>query len=194
MEIPSILKETVNGYSRIPIADKMLEERQVLCVGEITAQHVNELILQLLYLESEDSSKPITLYINSPGGEISSGLALYDTMQAISCPVHTVCMGMAASMGALLFASGDQRYILPHGKVMIHDPRTFNVGGTALTLHQISDNLMNTRKICAEILAQHTGHTIDEIYEKTASDCFFNAKEAIDFGLCDTLLQSMNEL
>lgn len=121
MEFPSILKETSNGYARIPIADKMLEDRQVLCIGEINAQHVNELILQLLYLESEEPTKPITLYINSPGGEISSGLALYDTMQAISCPIRTVCMGMAASMGALLFAAGDHRYILPHGKVMIHE-------------------------------------------------------------------------
>lgn len=194
MEFPSILKETSNGYARIPIADKMLEDRQVLCIGEINAQHVNELILQLLYLESEEPTKPITLYINSPGGEISSGLALYDTMQAISCPIRTVCMGMAASMGALLFAAGDHRYILPHGKVMIHDPRTFNVGGAALTLQQISDNLMNTRKICAEILAKHTKHTIEEIYEKTVSDTFFNANEAIAFGLCDTLLQKMNEL
>lgn len=190
---PFILKETNLGISSYRIEDQMLSDRKIICVGSITADSVNSMILQIMHLEQEDPTKPITIYINSPGGEVTSGLALYDVMNAVSCPIHTVCVGMASSMGALLFSAGDHRAMLPHSKLMIHDPLTRNIGGSALEIQKLSNNLMETRQIAAEILVKHTGRTLEEIFEKTASDCYFTAEEAINFGLADTILKSLNE-
>ena len=189
MTKPLIIKETSNGYSAYGIEDQMLSERKIICTGEINADSVNSMILQLMYLESTDPEKEITIYINSPGGEVISGLALYDVMNMLSCPIRTVCMGMAASMGSIIFTAGDRRAMLPHSKVMIHDPLIGNVGGNALHVHQLSENLLRTRTLSAEILAKHTGKTVEEILEKTASDCYFTAEEAVAFGLADEILQ-----
>ena len=128
------------------------------------------------------------MFINSPGGSVTGGLALYDVMKGIACPVRTVCLGTAASMAAVLFASGDQREILPHGKVMIHDPLIGRTGGSALQLMETSKSLMATREHLASILSEHTGHSLEEIYEKTARDTYFDAEEAVAFGLADRVI------
>ncbi len=186
---PTIIKETSSGLEHYSIRDQMLSCRQIECIGEINAQAVNSLIRQILYLERENPVAEITIYINSPGGEVASGLALYDVMQAVKCPIHTICIGTAASMGAVLFASGDRRDILPHGKVMIHDPLVVSCpGGSALRMKSFSDNLMDTREIVGRILAEHTHHSLEEIYEKTAEDSYFYAEEAVAFGLADKII------
>ena len=128
-------------------------------------------------------------YINSPGGEVSSGLAVYDAMQAVSCPVKTVCIGIAASVAAILFAAGAKREILPHGRVLIHDPLIpGGVGGSALKINSVAKDLMQTRETVGRILAEHTGHSLEEVLEKTATDCYFSASEAVAWGLADRVI------
>ena len=189
--IPTIIKETSNGYNTLPIESEMLNSRKIFCTGEINSESVNNLILQLMYLESVDSTSPIFLYINSGGGEVQSGLALYDVMQSLESPVHTVCMGMAASMAAILFAAGDKRLMLPHSKIMIHDPLVTSISGSALNVQKSSEMLMNTRNLTAEILAKHTGKTTEEILLKTCTDCYMTADEAISFGISDETITKL---
>lgn len=189
--MPAIIKETSNGYFQLSLLDELLAKREIYCLGEINADSTSSLILQFRYLEQQNPKEEIKLYINSPGGAVADGLALYDFMQNISCPIHTICMGTAASFGALLFAAGDKREILPHSKVMIHDPLIAGSGltGSATLLHTKIESLMKTRETLAGIFAKHTGRTLEEIYEKTAQDTWFNAEEAIAFGLADNILQ-----
>lgn len=186
MSVPAILERTSEGVHRYAIQDAMLQRREIECLGEITPEAVNGLILQLRYLQSEDPEAEITLYINSPGGEVASGLALYDVMQAVRCPVRTVCVGTAASMAALIFAAGKRREMLPHARLMIHDPLIAGgIGGSALHIDSVSRDLMRTRQTMAELLAKHSGHTLEEVYEKTAKDTYFDAEEAVAWGLAD---------
>lgn len=186
----NIIRETCQGFSTIRIQDDMLRNRELECVGEINEESVNSLIRQLRYLEREDSGGEIKIFINSPGGLISDGLALYDVMKVITCPITTICMGLAASMAAILFAAGDKREMLEHSRIMIHDPLIGGKGitGSATKLDARIRDLMNTRMITAGILAEHTGRTVDEILEKTASDTYFYAEEAIAFGLADRII------
>ncbi len=188
---PCILKEGHRGTDRYTIEDEMFKRREIVCVDEIDSDQVNSLIAQILYLAHEDAQKEITVYINSPGGEVSSGLALYDVMKAVSCPIHTVCVGMAASMAAVLFAAGDRREMLPHARLMIHNPLLQGLSGSALQVQSLSNDLMRTREILCELLARHTGKTIDEIYEKTRTDSYFYADEAVDFGLADAVIDKI---
>lgn len=189
---PMSIKETSAGYFCCDLLDEMLKRREVECVGTINAASVYSLCRQLRYLQQQDAEQEITMFINSPGGEVDSGLALYDVMQAVSCPIRTVCMGTAASMGAVLFAAGDKREILPHGKVMIHDPLiSGGLEGSALHVQTVSRNLMRTRTIVCGILAEHTGRSLKEIYQKTASDAWFYAEEAVAFGLADRLINKI---
>ena len=189
---PNIIKETANGTTYCPIQDELFTpQRSVEVVGEITKDSVYSLILQLRYLQQADPEKEITMYINSPGGSVSDGLALYDVMAGISCPIRTVCVGMAASMGSLLFAAGNKRDMLPHATVMIHDPLTTGISGSALSVDQASRRLMETREITASILADHTGHTIEEVYEKTRQDSYFNAEEAVAWHLADRIIHGI---
>ena len=162
-------------------------------VGEVDAASVNALIRQLRYLQREDPEAPVTLYINSPGGSVDSGMALYDVMQAVSCPIRTVCMGLAASMAALLFVSGAERDMLPHSRLMIHDPLILQTGGSALKLKAVSDDLMETRQIIARVIAEHSGKTMEEVLAKTASASFFRAEEAVSFGLADRIVTSLGQ-
>ena len=188
-----IIKETSRGYDLIPIQDEMLSHREVELVGDVDADSVNALIRELRYLQRQDPEGEITLYINSPGGSLDSGLALYDVLQAISCPIRTVCMGLAASMAALLFISGNRRDMLPHSRLMIHDPLIVQTGGSALKLKAISDDLMLTRQITAQIIAEHSGRSLEEVLEKTATDSFFRAEEAVAFGLADNIITSFDK-
>lgn len=189
MNTPKIVRESSTGFFTFDIRDQMLLNREVECVGTIDAASVYSLCRQLRWLQEEEPESEITMYINSPGGEVDSGLALYDVMQGVSCPVRTVCLGTAASMAALLFASGSRREILPHGRVMIHDPLIpGGVGGSALHIQDISLNLLKTRESLGRILAERTGHSLEEIYARTAKDSWFDAQDAVDFGLADAVI------
>lgn len=190
--MPEIIRESANGIRLIPIQDEMLQRREIECVGDITQNSVYGLILQLRHLQHEDPGAEITIYINSPGGEVQSGLALYDVMQAVSCPIRTVCVGRAASMAALLFIAGDTREMLTHARVMIHDPLIAGgIGGSALTVDAVAKDLMKTRQTSAEIIARHSGHSIDEVYEMTAKDTYFDADEAVAWGLADRIITTI---
>ena len=190
--IPHILRESSEGISRIPVQDILLERRQVECIGKITEDTVAVISQQLRYLSTENPDKQITLYINSTGGEVNSGLALYDVMKAIKCPIRTVCMGIAASMAAVLFLSGDTREILPHSKVMIHDPLIAGgIGGSALSVDAVAKNLMEVRQTIANIISKHTGKSLEEVFAKTASDTYFNAQEAVAWGLADCIIEQL---
>ena len=188
-----IIKESSRGYDLIPIRDEMLSHREVELTGEVDADSVNALIRELRYLQRQDPEGEITMYINSPGGGVDSGLALYDVMQAVSCPIRTVCVGLAASMAALLFISGSRRDMLPHSRLMIHDPLIVQTGGSALRLKAVSDDLMETRQITARVIAEHSGRSLEEILEKTAADSFFRAEEAVAFGLADNIITSFEK-
>lgn len=190
--IPCVIQETAEGLTRIPIQDLMFQRRSIELVGEITSDAVYSAVLQLRYLQMEDPDAEITVYINSPGGEVSSGLALYDVMAGLTCPIKTVCVGTAASMAALLFVAGNQREMLPHSRIMIHDPLIpGGVGGSALKLDSIAKDLMRTREITANIIAEHSGHTLEEVYAKTATDSYFPAEEAVAWGLADRIVNTI---
>lgn len=186
-----IIKESFQGYHLIPIQDEMLSHREIELVGEVNANSANALIRQLRYLQRQDPEGQITLYINSPGGSVDSGMALYDVMQAVSCPVRSVCVGLAASMAALLFVSGSSRDMLPHSRIMLHDPLIFQTGGSALKLKAVSDDLMETRKIIAGIISERSGKSMEEILKRTATDSYFRAEEALEFGLADRIITSL---
>lgn len=189
---PCILKETSEGTIRCTIKDEMFKRREVECVGCITRESADSLILQLRYLQAEDPKKGITMYINSPDGEVTSGLALYDVMQAITCPVRTICVGIAASMAAILFISGDGRDMLPHARVMVHDPiLEGGANGSALSVYSISQDLMKIREIAGGIIAEHAGRGLDEVLEKTAAESYFDAEEAVRFGLADRIIKKI---
>lgn len=170
----------------------MFQRREIQCNGEINRETVNAMILQLRYLQALDDTKEITIYVNSPSGSVTDGLALIDTMAAIRCPIRTVCMGIAASMGSLIFTSGNSRDIMPHARVMIHDPLiSGGVGGSALKLDAIAKDLMRARETTAKILSACTGRTIEEILDKTAQDTYFSAEEALEFGLADRIIHEV---
>lgn len=189
---PLVMQETSDGLRLYDIRDEMLAAREIEITGAIDAGSVSTAIRCLLHLQKEDQQLPITLYINSPGGEVQSGLALYDVMQAVSCPIHTVCLGMAASMAALLFIAGDQREMLPRSRVMIHDPLIGGgIGGSALSVKARADDLMRIRDITAQVISQHTGMNLEEVFELTAKDTYFEAEEAIADGMADRIITSL---
>lgn len=188
---PQIIRESSRGLDSIPLQDDMLANREMMVVGQIDAESVNSLIAQLLHLKREDPVAEITLYVNSPGGEVTSGLALYDVMQGISCPIRTICTGIAASMASVLFTAGDTRKMLRHSRLMLHDPLIPNAGGSALELSAVAEDLMRTRQAMAEIYAKHTGKSIEEIFEVTSKDTYFTPERAIEFGLADKIVETM---
>lgn len=190
--IPTIIRETSEGMARLPIADVMLQRREIWLTGEITSELADAIIAQILHLDAEAPGEEITLYIDSPGGSVTAGLAIYDVMQAVSSKIRTVCIGTAASMAAVLFAAGDRREILMHGEVMIHDPLVSGgISGSALAVQDKSDRLMAKRKVLCGILAQHAGKTIKQIYKVTAKDSWYGAEEAVAFGLADTVIDKL---
>lgn len=189
---PQIVRETAEGLNRLDIRDDMLAHRELELTSGVDADSCAAVIRGLLYLQRCDADAPVTLYINSPGGEVQSGLALYDVMQAVSCPIRTVCLGMAASMGALLFIAGDERFMLPHSRVMIHDPLIGGgLGGSALSVKARADDLMRIRDITASVIAHHTGMTLERVFELTSSDTYFEAEEAVQAGLADRIITSL---
>ena len=189
--VPYVVEQTNRGERSYDIFSRLLNDRIIFLGEEVNDTTASLVVAQLLYLEAQDPDKDIQMYINSPGGSVSDGLALYDVMEMVSCPIRTVCVGTAASMGALLFAAGDSRDILPHATVMIHDPLTTGVSGSALHIEEASRRLMETRKTTAEIIAKHTGHSLEEVYEKTKQDSYFNAAEAVAWGLADRIIKKL---
>ena len=187
----NILKETVRGTELIPLEDMLLEESDVFLVDEITPKSANLLIQKLMYLDQKDLGE-ITLYINSPGGEVISGLAVYDYIKIMKSPVRTVCTGDAASMGAIIFLAGEKREMLPHTRILIHDPSYGHLDVSGKKPHEIQrgvDSLNKVRETLAEIISEKTGKGLDEIYGITAEDNYFTAEEAIDFGLATSIFK-----
>jgi len=174
---------------QMTLGDLLLENRIILLQGEIHDANANELVMKLLYLQSENRRKDIHFYINSPGGSVSATLAIYDTMQILSCPVSTYCVGLAASGGAVLLAGGtkEKRFALPHAKVMIHQPYG-HVGGQVSDIEIQADEILKTRNVLNEILANHTGQPIDKIAEDTDRDFYMNAEQAKQYGVVDDIL------
>ena len=174
---------------QMTLGDLLLENRIILLQGEIYDGNANELVMKLLYLQSENRRKDIHFYINSPGGSVTATMAIYDTMQILSCPVATYCVGLAASGGAVLLAGGaaGKRFSLPHAKVMIHQPYG-QVGGQVIDIEIQADEIIKTRAVLNEILASHTGQPIERIAQDTDRDRYLTATEAKDYGLVDDIL------
>ena len=190
--VPYVVEQTSRGERSYDIYSRLLKDRIIFLGEEVNETTAGLVVAQLLFLESEDPGKDIQFYINSPGGSVLSGLAIYDVMKAISCPVRTVCLGMAASMAALLFISGDRRDMLPHSQVMIHDPILASpAGGSALEMKALSDNLMRVREITGQVIAEHTGKTLDEVLATTSHDSYFEAAQAVEFGLADRVITTL---
>ncbi len=189
---PQIIRETAEGPYRLDIRDQMLASRELELTSAVDAESCATLIRGLLYLQRVDAKAPVTLYINSLGGEVQSGLALYDVMQAVSCPIRTVCLGMAASMAALLFIAADERLMLPHSRVMVHDPLIGSgLGGSALSVKARADDLMRIRDVTAGVIARHTGMTLEQVFKLTATDTYFEAQEAVEAGLADRVVEAL---
>ena len=184
--------QAMRDYQRqrqMTLGDLLLENRVIFLQGEIYDGNANELVMKLLYLQSENRRKDIHFYINSPGGSVTATLAIYDTMQMISCPVATYCVGLAASGGAVLLAGGekDKRFALQHAKIMIHQPHG-GVGGQVSDIEIQANEILRTRNALNEILAQHTGKTVEEIAKASDRDYYMTPLEAKAFGLVDDIL------
>jgi ATP-dependent Clp protease protease subunit len=174
---------------QLTLGDLLLENRIILLQGEIHDGNANELVMKLLYLQSENRRKDIHFYINSPGGSVNATLAIYDTMQILSCPVDTYCVGLAASGGAVLLAGGNKgkRFALPHAKVMLHQPYG-QVGGQVSDVEIQANEILRTREVLNGILANHTGQPIERIAKDTDRDFYMNAQEAKQYGVVDDIL------
>jgi ATP-dependent Clp protease, protease subunit len=184
--------QAMRDYQRqrqMTLGDLLLENRVIFLQGEIYDGNANELVMKLLYLQSENRRKDIHFYINSPGGSVTSTLAIYDTMQMISCPVATYCVGLAASGGAVLLAGGEKgkRFALSHSKVMIHQPHG-GVGGQVSDIEIQANEIIRTRSALNQILADHSGKTVEEIAKATDRDYYMTAEEAKTFGVVDDIL------
>lgn len=180
-----------HGIALVPVESRLLADRKIFIEGEINAETACEFVKQVMLLSSEDTQKPIDVFINSPGGEINSGMLMYDVIQASKAPIRTFCMGRAYSMGAVLFACGTHgRYMLPHGELMIHEPLLGNrVGGSSSSIKSISDNLLETKRKMNRILAKHTGKTEEEVEQATSFDHYYSPEESVEFGLCDEIVE-----
>jgi len=191
--VPMVVEQSSRGERAYDIYSRLLKDRVVFIVGPIEDHMANLVVAQLLFLESENPDKDINLYINSPGGSVSAGLAIYDTMQFIRCEVSTMCVGQAASMGAVLLAAGakDKRYCLPHSRVMIHQPLGGYQGqATDIDIH--AREILKIRAQLNELLAAHTGQTVDKIGEDTERDNFMDPEQAMDYGLVDKVFENRN--
>lgn len=187
--IPMVIEQTNKGERSYDIYSRLLKDRIIFLGGEVTDDEANLIVAQMLFLEADDPDKDISLYINSPGGSITAGMAIYDTMQYIRCDVSTICIGMAASMGAFLLAAGakGKRRALPNGEILIHQP----LGGargqvTEVAIH--AEQLIKTREKMNKILAERTGQTVEQIALDTERDHYMTAEEALKYGLIDEII------
>ena len=187
--IPMVIEQTNKGERSYDIYSRLLKDRIIFLGGEVTDDEANLIVAQMLFLEGNDPDKDISLYINSPGGSITAGMAIYDTMQYIRCDVSTICIGMAASMGAFLLAAGakGKRRALPNGEILIHQP----LGGargqaTEVAIH--AEQLIKTREKMNRILAERTGQSVEQIALDTERDHYMTAEEALKYGLIDEII------
>ncbi len=189
--IPMVVEQTDRGERSYDIYSKLLEERIIFITGEINDALANTVVAQLLYLEAKDAAKDIDVYINSPGGSVTAGLAIYDTMNFIKCGVSTICIGMAASMAAFLLSSGEKgkRYALPSSEIMIHQPLG-GAQGQASDIAIQAEHILKIKKNLNEILAKNTGKPYEEVEKDTDRDNYLSAEEALEYGLIDKIFVS----
>ena len=193
--VPMVVEQTPKGERSYDIFSRLLKERIIFLTGEVNDEVSALVCAQLLFLEAENPKKDIYFYINSPGGVVTSGLAMYDTMQYISCDVNTLCIGQACSMGSFLLAGGTKgkRFALPNSRIMIHQPSGgFRGQATDIEIH--AKEILNTKQKLNEILAKHTGKKIKAIQEAMERDNFMSPQEALDFGLIDHIVQSRQQI
>ncbi|MCU6698546.1 ATP-dependent Clp endopeptidase proteolytic subunit ClpP [Laedolimicola ammoniilytica] len=187
--VPYVIEQTSRGERSYDIYSRLLKDRIIFLGEEVTDVSASLIVSQLLFLESEDPNKDISLYINSPGGSVTAGMAIYDTMQYIKCDVSTICMGMAASMGAFLLAGGakGKRMALPNAEIMIHQP-SGGAQGQATDIKIVADHILKTKKKLNEILAANTGQPLEVIAADTERDNYMSAEEAVAYGLIDSIV------
>lgn len=189
--VPYVIEQTSRGERSYDIYSRLLKDRIIFLGEEVTDVSANIVVAQLLFLESEDPGKDIHLYINSPGGSVTAGMAIYDTMQYVKCDVSTMCLGMAASMGAFLLSGGakGKRYALPNAEIMIHQP-SGGAQGQATEISIAAEHILKTKKKLNEILAANTGKPFDVIAADTERDNWMTAREAMEYGLIDSVITS----
>ena len=187
--VPYVIEQTSRGERSYDIYSRLLKDRIIFLGEEVTDVSASLIVSQLLFLESEDPNKDISLYINSPGGSVTAGMAIYDTMQYIKCDVSTICMGMAASMGAFLLAGGakGKRMALPNAEIMIHQP-SGGAQGQATDIKIVADHILKTKKKLNEILAANTGQPLEVIAADTERDNYMSAEKAVAYGLIDSIV------
>ena len=193
--VPMVVEQTPRGERAFDIYSRLLKERIVILGSPVNDDVANVIVAQLLFLEADDPDKDITFYINSPGGSVTSGMAIYDTMQYVKCDVSTLCIGQAASMGAVLLAAGaaGKRYSLPHSRIMIHQPLGgFHGQATDIGIH--AKEMMRVREELNHILAQHTGKSIEQISLDTERDNFMSAADAVTYGILDKVLANREDI
>ena len=190
MLIPMVIDQTGNVERSYDIYSRLLEDRIIFLTGEINDQVANTVVAQLIYLEAKNPDKEISLYINSPGGSVSAGLAIYDTMQYIKCPVSTICVGLAASMAAVLLLAGEKgkRFCLTNSEVMIHQPLG-GMQGQASDIKIHADHIIKTRERLNKIIAKHTGKKLEDIEKDTDRDNFLTSKQALEYGIIDKIFE-----
>ena len=190
--VPTVIEQTAHGERAYDIYSRLLKDRIIMLSGEINDYTANIVVAQLLFLAAEDPDKDIFLYINSPGGSVTAGFAIYDTMQHIKCDVSTICIGLAASFGAFLLAGGakGKRFALPNSQIMIHQPLIGGDGiqGQATDIKIMADNIVKTKQKLNEILSKNTGKSIEEVYRDTERDNFMSSEEALEYGLIDSII------
>lgn len=187
--VPYVIEQTSRGERSYDIYSRLLKDRIIFLNEEVTDVSASVIVAQLLFLESEDPGKDISLYINSPGGSVTAGMAIYDTMNYIKCDVSTICIGMAASMGAFLLSGGakGKRFALPNAEIMIHQP-SGGAKGQATDIKIVADNILKTKKKLNEILAANTGKPLQVIEVDTERDNYMTANEAMEYGLIDSII------
>ena len=187
--VPTVIEQSSRGERAFDIYSRLLKDRIIFLGEEVTDVSANLIVSQLLFLESEDPGKDIQMYINSPGGSVSAGMAIYDTMQFIKCDVSTICMGMAASMGAVLLAGGTpgKRLALPHSTIMIHQP-SGGAQGQATEIQIVADRIQYTKRMLNELLAANTHQPLEKIAADTERDYYMSAEEAKNYGLIDAVV------
>lgn len=192
--IPYVIENEGMGERTYDIYSRLLKDRIIFVSGEINTEMANAIIAQLLFLNSQDKEKDITMYINSPGGQVSAGLGIYDTMNHISCDVATVCIGMAASMGAFLLSSGakGKRFALPNAEIMIHQPLG-GARGQATDIQIVAENIIKIKNKLAKILSENTGKDFNKVIADTERDNYLDAYEAKEYGIIDKVLENNNE-
>jgi ATP-dependent Clp protease protease subunit len=187
--LPYVIEKTGRGERAYDIYSRLLEDRIIFIGSEINDHGANSVVAQLLFLEKQNRSQDVNMYVNSPGGSVTAGLAIYDAMQHVGCDVATFCIGQAASMGALLLMAGSKgkRHILPHSRVMIHQPWG-GTGGTAADIRIQADEILGMKKILNKIISKHTGQTLKKIEKDTDRDNYLSAEQAVDYGIVDEII------